>query len=65
MDIAYVDHQSGLSHFTCMKNNKVSVELNEMIHISSGAVILEVLQSNNRGEFLGAENEESFNTLEL
>jgi hypothetical protein len=51
--LRYVDHHSGFAHIACLKNKKAETVGKEMARILSTAVIPEVLQSDNGGEFLG------------
>ena len=51
--LCYVDHHSGFAHIACLKNKKAETVGKEMVRILSTAVIPEVLQSDNGGEFLG------------
>jgi hypothetical protein len=51
--LRFVDHHSGFAHIACLKNKKAETVRKEMVQILSTAVIPEVLQSDNGGEFLG------------
>ncbi len=49
----YVDHHSWYSHIACLKKKKAKTVGLEQIQILPAAVIPEILQSDNGGEFLG------------
>ncbi len=51
--LCHVDHHSGFVHIACLKNKKAETVGKEMVRILFTAVIPEVLQSDNGGEFLG------------
>ncbi len=49
----YVDHHSGFAHVACLKRKTSLLAGRALIKIMPAAVIPQVLQSDNEGEFLG------------
>jgi hypothetical protein len=51
--LRYVDHLSGFAHVACLKNKTSKTVGRAMVRILSTAVLPDILQSDNGGEFLG------------
>jgi hypothetical protein len=51
--LRYVDHLTGFAHVACLKNKKAATVGRAMVKILSVAVVPDILQSDNGGEFLG------------
>jgi hypothetical protein len=51
--LRYIDHLMGFAHVACLKSKKAATVGQAMVKILSVAVVPDILQSDNGGEFLG------------